>query len=229
MARKAREKSTSGIYHVLIRAISDVTLFTDDEDYEFYANFFSELQQKEYGVFYAYALFPTHVHLLVKEGSEPIGQTIKRIATSYSYFYNVKYEHYGPIHLDRFKSQPVESKEFYLKVLDFIGSQDTEKKAILTNSIPSLPQTDPVPLDARKAAIIDFKEREKRITDSRLLAYLQSEHNFTNAGEFLQRDAKEQEEVLIQAKKKGASIRQLVRITGCSYVFAFRAKNASST
>ena len=48
-----------------------------------------------------------HVHLLIKEGSEAIGDTMKRIASSYVYYYNHKYDRVGHLFQERFKSQPV--------------------------------------------------------------------------------------------------------------------------
>ena len=37
---------------------------------------------------YAYCLMGNHVHLLLKEESETIGDIMKRIASSYVYYYN---------------------------------------------------------------------------------------------------------------------------------------------
>ena len=34
MARSAREKSASGIYHVMVRGINHQDIFFDDEDYQ---------------------------------------------------------------------------------------------------------------------------------------------------------------------------------------------------
>ena len=68
MARKARIKSNTGIYHVLVRAIADLPLFTDEEDVKVYTDILDNLQKESRCTVYAYALFPTHVHLLIQEG-----------------------------------------------------------------------------------------------------------------------------------------------------------------
>lgn len=223
MARKARIKSSTGIYHVLVRAIADLSLFSDEEDYQFYSGIFNDLQREDYGEVYAYALFPTHVHLLVrdatfKESGEPIGSFMKRLASAYSYFFNVKYEHYGPIYLDRFKSTPVESREYFLKVLDHIGSQQTEAK-FTCRHVPS-GLADALKTDV-EGPLLDFKPRPKRVTESRLMAHLSEKFNFTNIGEFLQRNQEEQDKVIASCKKIGGSIRQIVRLTGCPYAHVF--------
>lgn len=74
MARKARIKSSTGVYHVLVRAISDLSLFTDKEDTQFYIDILNDLQHKGYCEVFAYALFPTHVHILIKEGATENGE-----------------------------------------------------------------------------------------------------------------------------------------------------------
>lgn len=251
MARKARIKSSTGIYHVLVRAISDLSLFTDKEDTQFYIDILNDLQHKGYCEVYAYALFPTHVHLLIREatpeapaiapdgsatvleppatvpeaspsGKEPIGSIMKRVASAYSYYFNVKYDHYGPIYLDRFKSNPVETREYFVKVLDHISSQQTDHKYTCRH-IPSglQPSHEGV---GQEGPLLDFKPRPLRVTDSRLLAYLQQNHSFTDITEFLQRTSEEQEEVIRNCKKKGGSIRQIVRLTGNTFAKVFKVK-----
>lgn len=231
MARKARVKSSTGIYHVLIRAIANLPLFTDEEDYKIYTDILNELQQQDRCEIYAYALFPTHVHLLVKDSSsladgDIIGAVVKRIAASYSYYYNVKYDHYGPIYQDRFKSNPVESKDYFLKVIDHIDSQLSDYKFTCHHIPGGLSVSSPRGgleggVGQMEAPLLDFKEREKRITDSRLLEFLKNKYSFTNIGEFLQRESDEQKEVISSCKKIGGSIRQIVRLTGCPYQYVF--------
>lgn len=45
-----------------------------------------------------------HVHLVLKEGVDPIARIMKRIATSYARFFNLKYERVGHVFQDRYKS-----------------------------------------------------------------------------------------------------------------------------
>lgn len=258
MSRKAREKSSTGVYHVLIRAIADLSLFTDEEDRTIYTGILNDLQQDGRCELYAYALFPTHVHLLIREGaldsapasgnaapvpasapisgnavpvpdgspsgSEPIGSIIKRLAASYSYYYNVKYDHYGPIYMDRFKSNPVETRDYYLKVLDHIGSQDCPWKYTCHHIPSGLSNTSPVADAKKSAALLDFRPRPRRVTDSKLLAFLRDNYSFTNIGEFLQRGQEEQNEIIGNCKKIGGSIRQIVRLTGSPYQSVFNVR-----
>lgn len=120
MPRKAREKSESGIYHVIMRGINRQSIFEDEEDC---IKFKQTLQQYKvvsgYEV-YAYCLMGNHLHLLMKVGKEPLEQLMRRICGSYVYWYNRKYDRIGNLFQDRFKSEPVEDDGYFLTVLRYI-------------------------------------------------------------------------------------------------------------
>ena len=222
MARKARIKSQSGIYHVLIRGNANLDLFTDAEDTTYYVSLLQDLIDRNLCRIFAYSLHPTHVHLLVQEAEE-VGSAMRRLASTYAYYYNVKYDHYGPIYQDRFKSQPVETRPFFLRVLDFILTQPVEAKATLINVIPSLPEQES-PDRISPNQIISYSQRPLRITESRLLTYLQQQHAFSGITEFLQRPTEEQNKIISDCRHQGGSVRQLSRLTGIPYQQVFLAK-----
>lgn len=69
---------------------------------------------------YGWSLMGNHVHLLLKEADEPIGDVMKRISSSYVYYYNHKYDRVGHLFQERFKSQPVEDWGYFLTLLRYI-------------------------------------------------------------------------------------------------------------
>lgn len=69
---------------------------------------------------YAWCLMGNHVHLLLKESDEEIGEVMKRISSSYVYYYNHKYDRVGHLFQERFKSQPVEDWEYFVTLLRYI-------------------------------------------------------------------------------------------------------------
>jgi len=118
--RQAREKSSSGIYHIFLRGINRQNIFEDGEDNQ---KFLDALQRyKEISAYslYAYCLMGNHVHLLLQVGIEPMAQFMRRICGSYVYWYNKKYERIGNLFQDRFKSEPVEDDAYFLTVLRYI-------------------------------------------------------------------------------------------------------------
>ncbi len=79
--------------------------------------YYKELSQYK---IYGYCLMNNHIHLLIQEGKEPIAKTMKRIGVSYVARFNRKYDRCGHLFQDRFKSEAVESDEYFLAVLRYI-------------------------------------------------------------------------------------------------------------
>ena len=95
MPRRARKKSSSGIYHVVLRGINKQRIFEDDQDNQKYLETIKAYKETcEYEV-YAYCLMSNHIHLLMKEGKEDLGIAFRRIGASYVYWYNWKYSRRG--------------------------------------------------------------------------------------------------------------------------------------
>ncbi|MEL7568029.1 MAG: transposase [Dehalobacterium sp.] len=74
MPRKVREKSESGIYHIIMRGINRQSIFEDQEDYVKFIQTIQQYKEKSGYAIYAYCLMENHVHLLLKTGQEPLGQ-----------------------------------------------------------------------------------------------------------------------------------------------------------
>lgn len=214
MARQARKKSSSGVYHVLLRACANLELFADEEDTEVYLKLIRDQIESGGCMIYAFSLHKTHAHLLLKEGSDPVGMSVKRLAAHYSYYFNVKYDHYGPIYQDRYKSQPVETKVFFLRVTEHIMGHAAMMKDQLANVIPPLKNDN----TQDGEIVIEYMPRPLRITESRLLEYLTREWNYTSPEEFQGRSQEEQDKAIIAAKNIGASLRQLQRLLHINYV-----------
>ncbi len=120
MPRYARRKSETGIYHIMLRGINRQVIFKDDEDRERFIDtimYFKPVSQFE---LYAYCLMDNHIHLLVKEVTDPVSMIIKRISSSFVYWYNQKYERCGHLFQERFKSEAVDSEAYFLTVLRYI-------------------------------------------------------------------------------------------------------------
>ena len=116
MGRKPREKSGTGIYHVMLRGVNRQDIFEDEEDYAVFkkqlhrVGFYKDESGKSQPprcVIYAYCLMTNHVHLLIRETEEEISIVVKRITVSYALYYNNKYQHVGHLFQNRFRSETV--------------------------------------------------------------------------------------------------------------------------
>jgi putative transposase len=129
--RTARTKSTSGIYHIIIRGINRQTLFEEEEDSVKFIQTLQKYREICKYKLYAYCLMGNHLHLLLMEGKEPLETVMRRICGSYVLWYNKKYGRVGYLFQDRFKSEPIEDDTYFLTVLRYIF-QNPVKAGIVT-------------------------------------------------------------------------------------------------
>ena len=139
MPRQSRKKSSTGIYHVMLRGINKQDIFEVEEDYVRMKEILIRLNERrdEQGhplpqaySMYAYCLMSNHIHLLIRERDEGIAETIKRLGIGYAAYFNKKYQRSGHLFQDRFRSEPVESMEYFMILLRYIH-QNPVKAAIV--------------------------------------------------------------------------------------------------
>lgn len=116
--------SENSFYHVYNRGINKQIIFHDDEDYRqllgvikrqqsakprinrhnnrSYANYLDEIDVV------AFAIMPNHFHILLyQRSSDGIVRFMKALQTSYSKYYNKKYERVGPLFQGRYKAEKI--------------------------------------------------------------------------------------------------------------------------
>ncbi len=130
MPREAREKSKTGIYHIIWRGANRQDIFHDDDDRIRFLEILQKYKMQYEMTVYAWCLMSNHVHLLLKEGNEDISVTMKRLAVSYVKHYNWKYRTTGHLFQDRFKSECVENKKYLLIVVRYIHQNPVKARMV---------------------------------------------------------------------------------------------------
>ena len=245
MARSAREKSTSGIFHVMMRGINKQVVFEDEEDKEKFLGIIERYKIISKYEIYGYCLMNNHIHMLLKENGESISAAIKRISSSYVYWYNMKYGRCGHLFQERFKSEIVENDAYLLTVLRYIH-QNPVKAGLSKNAHdyrwssyneyiekPVIANTDfilPIYSPNREKAISSIIEHTKGQNDDKCLDYddkIQISDNeiknhieklgINSMNELQQLDREKRNEIARKLKAiEGITIRQLSRVTGMS-------------
>lgn len=132
MPRSARLKSESGIYHVMLRGIDKRNIFMNPADYEKFIESMIKAKEKAKLSVYAYCLMTNHVHILIKQHAEDVGDTVKRIAVSYAQYHNNRYGRTGHLFQNRFLSETVDNYQYFLTAIRYIH-QNPVKAGIIKN------------------------------------------------------------------------------------------------
>ena len=241
MARQARKHSESGIYHAMLRGINQQLLFEEPQDYMYFLKILGECRQLSCFRLHAYCLMGNHVHLLIEPQEESLETIFKRIGNRYVYWYNVKYQRVGHLFQDRFRSAPVEEDGYFLTVLRYIHQNPV--KAGLCNRPEDYPYsswkeylaestiTDTAfalgmvgrdelirftnePNTDKCLEVTDTPRRA--MTDDQALALIKKISHCQSIAAFQSTEDKVKIRVIQTVHRKGASIRQLSRLTGSS-------------
>lgn len=120
MSRRARKLVDSGTYHIMLRGIEKKYIFIDDEDKQRIIDTILRKREMDGFKLYSYCIMDNHIHLLIKENKETISKTIKRIGTSYAYYFNKKYNRIGHLFQDRFRSEAINDDAQILTAIRYI-------------------------------------------------------------------------------------------------------------
>jgi REP element-mobilizing transposase RayT len=242
MPRQARKKSESGIYHIMLRGINQQQIFEDREDYEKFLEILKDCKAICEFKLFAYCLMGNHIHLLIQEGTESLEQVFKRLCGRFVYWYNVKYRRVGHLFQDRFKSEPVDSDDYFFTVLRYIHQNPTkaglckrvedyayssyieyfnESSFVDRDYVLNLMMIDEfVGLNQQTAdtACMDIAEKPVvRVTDEQAKVLIKKISKCENVSDFQVLDIATRNKYLKKLREKGLSIRQLSRLTGISF------------
>lgn len=175
MTRMAREISSTGIYHIMVRGINRQDIFYDDDDRIRYLESVKKTAEEENGQIMGYCLMNNHVHILLREGKTGVARIMKRIGTSYAFWYNWKYQRSGHVFQDRFKSECIEDDNYLKAVIRYIH-QNPVKAGIV--ELPEL---------YRWSSCADYYEDKKRsvkLTETEFILELFGENQEKSIEEF---------------------------------------------
>lgn len=241
MPRLPRQKSESGIYHIMLLGINQQTIFEDNEDYyKFIETLVNYKAVSGYKVF-AYCLMSNHIHILLKVEKEDLDLIIKRIAGSYVYWYNWKYYRKGHLFQDRFKSEPIEDDLYFMTVLRYIHQNPV--KAGIVKKIDSYNFSSYNDYVNEESEIIDFDfalsmmdkdkfivfnneknddvcldidSKKLRLNDADAKKIIKTISNCDSVTDFQELSQEQRGKLIKKLKENGLSIRQISRLTGIS-------------
>ncbi len=190
---------------------------------------------------YAYCLMSNHIHLLIHTSSTPLELVFKKINTTYSCWFNMKYQRSGPLQDGRYYSEPVDDIRYFLCVLRYIhynpskaGLEKYPGEKYEWNSYFSYTQSLP---DFTDTSIVlekmgglenfiefhnsspsddclDINKIKKRIPDDVAMAIIKETCNVEATTDVAELSTIQRNQYVRLCKEKGVSARQLNRLTG---------------
>src|SRR3989338_199846 len=134
-------------YHLFNRGAHKQAIFTSEEDYRrflvllYFSNttervqlgnllqnqgrslidlFCEHIDQSLVDIF-AYTLMPNHFHLVIRQKVDGgISTFMKKLATAYSMYFNLKYDHSGVLFQGRFKSRHVGNEAYFRYIFSYV-------------------------------------------------------------------------------------------------------------
>lgn len=143
---------SDAFYHVYTRGVNKQKIFREKEDYLFfislfkrylsptptrrskhppYPNFSGEI------VLLSYCLMPNHIHMFVfqKKSPKAIESLMRSIFTSYSSYFNRKYDRVGPLFQSRYLASPIRSQSYLMHISRYIHLNPTDWKSYPYSSL----------------------------------------------------------------------------------------------
>lgn len=225
MPRTARIKSTTGTYHIMLLAAKKRGIFRSEPDYEEFmrivsyvqTHMHSEPQSEPTFELCAYSLQPGHVHMLIREGREPVANITRRIMVQYVQYYNDRYNTYGRVFFDRYMSEPCDTEATFQAVADYIRLNPVKHR--LATSPDDYPWMSSPSLVTGLDAMPDIdltEDRRPHMTDYQVRKRLLHLTRTTSIDEFLTQPKRIQRSALAMMRQKEVSLGQLVRVSGCT-------------
>lgn len=239
MPRIARQHSATDVYHVTVRGAGRRSFFEDDDDRIRFVRKLKSTCEDNRIALLAWCLMDNHYHLLAKGKIEKVSRAMMQLNTSLANWYNGRYGHVGPVVQGRFSSTPVEGESHLLEAVRYIhlnpyDKEEIEFKNYLWSSYrqyigePGICETGLVlgifggvrefeafHEDSGKAFCLpEDRLRKARISDSEARAIASEVHGPDFGDRLARMEKAERNMALRYLHDRGASIRQLERLTG---------------
>lgn len=122
MPRGVRISFENAFYHVFNRGLNKQKIFLEDGDFIYFLKKLDNLKKEknfDHSI-YSYVLMPNHFHLLIQTRKINISQIMSSLLTSYSMYFNHKYERVGVLFQNRFKSKLCDKETYFLGASRYI-------------------------------------------------------------------------------------------------------------
>ena len=120
MPRTARSRSSTDMYHVIARGINKEPIFKQKrEKNNFIRLLLKHLKDRDIEI-YAYVIMSTHFHILIRVDLKLLSNYLAIVLAEFAEYYNYKHNRNGHVFQDRFKSECVETEQYFWNCMRYI-------------------------------------------------------------------------------------------------------------
>ena len=130
MSRQPRLDAPATLHHVMVRGIERNQIFRDDMDRADFVAHLARLVETGAWTVYAWALLPTHAHLLVRTGTRPLPRSTRSLLTGYAGAFNRRQHRVGHLFQNRYKSIVVEEEPYLLEMVRYLHLNPLRAKVV---------------------------------------------------------------------------------------------------
>jgi putative transposase len=121
MARKPRERSRAGFYHVFSRGTGGLVLFDDDADHHSQYDLYGVAAARHGWKIHAHCLMRTHHHVLVETSHEALVRGMHLLGTCQAMRLNARRDRFGHATAGRFGSSALHTHDEVARVAVYIA------------------------------------------------------------------------------------------------------------
>ena len=116
-----RDLLPNNYYHIINRGNNSQDIFLHKKDYLRFLYYLEKYSGKFLTTILAYCLMPTHIHLLLKEGTETsISEFMHALNTAYTMYFNLRHSRSGHVFEGPFRDVLVKTDEYLVHVSRYI-------------------------------------------------------------------------------------------------------------
>lgn len=90
------------------------------QDYKKFEQTVAACVERHGVVLFAYCLMPNHIHLLARASQEPIAKFMHRLSTTYSHWWNAKYEQVGHVFQGRYRDTLCDEQAYLHALIRYV-------------------------------------------------------------------------------------------------------------
>ena len=87
------------LHHIIIGGIKHRRIFSNDQDRDNFVERLGDIDTETQTFCFAWALIPSHAHILLRTGQTPLATIMRRLLTGYAVSYNLRHRRHGYLFL----------------------------------------------------------------------------------------------------------------------------------